>query len=109
MSRGVNRDGPTPPVTPSPSTHRADIEAAARARQSGRWIETAAVAALAAIVFIVHPYGYIVSHPYWIDESWVALLSKAPLRYIGSSSSTPIGWLLIVRWAPFGRDRLRIV
>ena len=80
-----------------------------RVRRPGVWIETAAVAVLAAAVFVVHPYGYMTTHPYWIDESWVALLSKAPLRVIGSSSSTPIGWLLLVRWAPVGRDQLRIV
>jgi len=65
---------------------------------------------LAGLVFVVHPFGYLTRHPYWVDEVWVALLAKAPLsRYVTLSSSTPVGWLLLVRFAPFGRDRLRLV
>ncbi len=74
------------------------------------WIEGVAITALAALVFVVHPYGNLTHHPYWADESWVALLSTAPLsRWIGLSSSTPLGWLLIVHAAPVNRDSLRIV
>jgi hypothetical protein len=74
------------------------------------WLEALAVAALASTVFVVHPFGYVMHHSYWGDEAWVAVLSKAPLtRLVSLSSSTPIGWLLAVRWAPVGRDGLRMV
>ncbi|MDQ1447351.1 MAG: hypothetical protein QOC79_322, partial [Actinomycetota bacterium] len=74
------------------------------------WLEALAVVALASAVFVVHPFGYVMHHPYWADEAWVAVLSKAPLtQWTSLSSSTPIGWLLAVRLAPVGRDGLRIV
>ncbi len=38
------------------------------------------------------------------------MLAKAPLsRYVALSSSTPVGWLFLVRLAPFGRDGTRLV
>jgi hypothetical protein len=74
------------------------------------WVEGVSVVALAGMVFVVHPVGFILHHPYWADEGWVALLSKAPLsQYVSLSSITPIGWLLLLRWSPFGRDGLRMV
>ncbi len=76
----------------------------------GLGVDVVGAAVLAAMVFVVHPFGFLVHHPYWADETWVALLARAPLsRYVGLSSSTPIGWLLLVRLAPLGRDDLRIV
>lgn len=67
--------------------------------------------ALAVGVFIVHPLSYGLSHPFWLDEAWVATLATAPLgRALEFSSSTPIGWLLLVRLVPGGRgEHLRWV
>jgi hypothetical protein len=73
-------------------------------------VDALLVVGLAAATFFVHPVGYLLHHPYWADEGWVATLSRAPLReYFTLSSSTPPGWLLLVRWAPLGDDALRLV
>ena len=39
------------------------------------WLEALAVSALASAVFVVHPFGFVMHHPYWADEAWVAVLS----------------------------------
>jgi hypothetical protein len=104
---GVRPDSTLEPVPAEPET-RSPVE---RAGEHPRgWLEALAVIALASAVFVVHPFGYVMHHPYWADEAWVAVLSKAPLtQWVSLSSSTPIGWLLAVRLAPAGRDGLRIV
>ena len=74
------------------------------------WPDVLIVTALALATFVVHPVAYVLHHPYWSDEAWVAVLSKAPLgQWLSLSSSTPLGWLLLVRLVPAGRDGLRLV
>ena len=74
-----------------------------------RW-EIIVVAAMAMSTVALHPIYYMRHHPYWGDEAWVAILARAPLRdFIRLSSSSPIGWMTLVRWAPFDLDSLRLI
>jgi len=53
---------------------------------------------LAGSVFLVHDVGYVLAHNYWVDESWVAISTKYPLRQLPDvTSTTPIGWSALVR------------
>jgi hypothetical protein len=75
------------------------------------WREALVVGALAvAAVVAIHPLGPITHRPYWVDESWVAVLTRAPLHQLTSlsPSAIPLGWLLTLRWFPVGRDSLRL-
>ena len=62
-------------------------------------------------MFVVHPLSYVFHHPLWLDEAWVATLAKAPWsRAYALSSSTPVGWLFLVRLVPGGRgEQLRVI
>jgi hypothetical protein len=68
-----------------------------------------AIAAGVMVIF-VHDVNYILSHPYWIDEGWVADSVRAPLSQVPRlASSTPPGWVLLLRLVPAGglqRQRL---
>jgi hypothetical protein len=45
--------------------------------------------------------GHLLSHAFWLDEAWVADSVRAPLRQLGLlSSSTPVGWTLLLRLVP---------
>jgi hypothetical protein len=45
--------------------------------------------------------GYLLSHAFWLDEAWVADSVRAPLHQLGLlSSSTPVGWVLLLRLVP---------
>ena len=53
---------------------------------------------LAACVFLVHDVGYVLTHNYWVDESWVAISTRYPLRQLPDvTSTTPIGWSALAR------------
>ncbi len=93
-----------------PSELHGSSPATRRIRAAHLAIEGILVIAFAALTIAVHPIQYMLHQPYWGDEAWVAILARAPLhQYITISSSSPIGFELIVRWAPFGRDALRLV
>jgi hypothetical protein len=72
--------------------------------------DTAVLLPLSIVALAGHRLAYLLhQHPYWADEAWVAVLSRAPLsQWVSLSSSTPLGWLLLVRLVP-DRDALRIV
>jgi phage shock protein PspC (stress-responsive transcriptional regulator) len=56
------------------------------------------VLTLGSLVFAVHDVHYVLSAPYWVDESWVAVTSSYPLSQLpATTSSTPIGWSLLLR------------
>lgn len=70
------------------------------------------LAALGAVLAVLlHPIRALLHEPYWLDEMWVASLSRAPLaQQLRLSSSTPIGWVLLVKLVPGGVDApLRLV
>lgn len=61
-------------------------------------------------VLAVHDVGYLLKQPFWLDEAWVADSVRAPLSLLPHlTSSTPIGFTLLLRLVPFGglqRERL---
>lgn len=66
---------------------------------------------LALLVLAVHDVGYMFSQPYWTDESWVAATTVFPLSQLpATTSSTPIGWSLLVRvFTISGTESARVV
>ena len=75
------------------------------------WFDTTLVVALAFATIFVHPFHLLLSRPYWFDESWVAVLTKAPLTKLPRvSSTTPIGFVVLLRLVPgSGLQRGRLV
>jgi hypothetical protein len=73
--------------------------------------DTAFVVATVIATTIVHPLHRILSHPYWLDEAWVAVLTKAPLsRLPRLSSSSPVGFVALLKLVPgTGLQRARLV
>jgi hypothetical protein len=59
----------------------------------------------------VHPVALILSRPYWLDEAWVAVLTRISWSsLVGASSSTPVGFVALLRLVPgSGLQRARLV
>ena len=75
----------------------------ARAARRRLTPEHLAVLVLALLVLVVHDLGYILSHPYWTDEAWVAATTVFPLSQLpATTSSTPIGWSAVLRLVDVG-------
>jgi len=79
------------------------------------WPRVAALALIGALmvaaVWVRRP-GYLLSHPFWLDEAWVADSVRAPLGRLATvTSSTPIGWTLLLRAVPplGGPERYRLL
>jgi hypothetical protein len=73
-----------------------------------RATQVLAVAALAALAIGLRRPGHLFTHPFWLDESWVADSTRAPwgqLRLV--TSSTPIGWTVLLRAVPRWGDAER--
>ncbi len=72
-----------------------------------RILQDLALAALLALgVLLVHDVGYVLHHPYWLDEAWVADSTRVPLsRVLGVTSVTPVGFSLLLRAAVVGGDQ----
>jgi hypothetical protein len=68
-------------------------------------------AAIGLAVLLVHDVPYLLHHSFWVDEAWVADTVRAPIGLTPSlSSSTPVGWTVLLRLVPFGGpQRLRLV
>jgi hypothetical protein len=65
---------------------------------------------LGACVVVVHSVGDLMHRPYWTDEAWVATLTRASLAdALRNASSTPLGWLLLIRAVPGHEPPLRLV
>lgn len=65
----------------------------------------------AALVFVVHNVHAMLTRPFFLDEAWVAISTRATLSEVGwVTASTPIGWTLLLRvvWGD-GLERYRIV
>jgi hypothetical protein len=53
---------------------------------------------LGLLVLLVHDVPYLLSHSFWLDESWVAATTRFPLSQLPeTTSSTPIGWSALLR------------
>ena len=74
-------------------------------------IEVCLVAAVGLSVLLVHDVPYLLHHPFWVDEAWVADSVRARIGLTPSlSSSTPVGWTYLLRLVPVGGEqRLRLV
>ncbi len=60
--------------------------------------EHLAVLALGLLVVVVHNVTYLLRQPFWTDEAWVAVTTRFPLSQLReTTSSTPIGWSLLLR------------
>jgi hypothetical protein len=68
-------------------------------------------AAVGLAVLLVHDVPYLLHQSFWVDEGWVADSVRAPIGLTPSlSSSTPLGWTVLLRLVPFGGpQRLRLV
>jgi hypothetical protein len=79
----------------------ADSGPRARLRAAIRWrpsAEQLAVLGLGLLVLAAHDVKYMLSHPFWSDEAWVALTTRFPLSDLpATTSSSPIGWSALVR------------
>ena len=75
------------------------------------WFDTAIVVAVAVATVLVHPIHLLLTKPFWLDEAWVAVLTKAPLRQLPRMSSTaPVGFVALLRFVPgSGLQRGRLV
>ncbi|HYY79097.1 MAG TPA: hypothetical protein VFD04_07935 [Actinomycetes bacterium] len=79
-------------------------------RRSRWWVDAALVAALLPLAVLARRPGYLFSQPFWLDEGWVADSLRGPLRQLRLlTSSTPIGWTLLLRLVPHAgpAERLR--
>lgn len=74
-------------------------------------IDVCLAAAVGLSVLVVHNVPYLLQHPFWVDEAWVADTVRARIGLTPSlASSTPLGWTLLLRLVPFGgAQRLRLV
>jgi hypothetical protein len=79
-------------------TRYAVVRAAVRRRLTA---EHLVVLVAGLLVLVVHDVGYLLSQPFWNDETWVAVTTKFPLSQLPAvTSSTPIGWSLLLRVFP---------
>jgi hypothetical protein len=78
-----------------------------------RWLgEVPLLAGLLVVALVVRRPRFMLTQPLWLDEGWVAGSVRAPLGMLGRvTSSTPIGWTLLLRLVPDAGipERLRLV
>ncbi len=64
-------------------------------------VDTTCAFVLAIVTIFLHPVALMLNRPYWLDESWVADLTRVDwLRAMSFSSVTPVGWLALARLIP---------
>jgi hypothetical protein len=75
----------------------------------GHVLDAACLLVLFAAFFAVNNVPNWIAAPYWLDEDWVALSTRVPLSDLPRiTSSTPIGWTLLLRLIP-DPDVLRLL
>ena len=75
-------------------------------------VEGLVAVGLAALAVAVRDPGYLLSRSFWLDEGWVVDSVRAPLHQLELlTSSTPIGWTLLLRLVPpvGGPERYRLL
>ena len=93
------------------SPARAVGRPATRIRGDRHW-EPLALAGVLLVALVVRRPDYMLSQPFWLDEGWVADSVRAPLEQVPLlTSSTPIGWTLLLRVVPpvGGPQHLRLL
>ena len=77
---------------------RAGIRKVTRWRSARPGWEQLAVLLLGLLVLAVHDVPYMLRHPFWTDEAWVAVTTRFPLSQLpATTSSMPIGWSALMR------------
>jgi hypothetical protein len=80
-----------------------DDQAASRDRTGWDRFDSVIAAVLVLATFFVHPFGKLIHRPYWLDEAWVASLTRLPFgRALELSLTTPTGWLALLWMVPGG-------
>jgi hypothetical protein len=78
-----------------------------------RWdrVDTGLVGVAAVCTVVVHPVHAMLSHSYWLDEAWVAMLERVPWSRVPSVGlTTPLGFAALLRLVPgSGQQRGRLV
>jgi len=99
----------------APSEEAAATEAppAVEEPAPGRWdrFDSLIVAAAAIATFLVHPVHLVLSRQYWLDEAWLAVLTKVPITHLPRYSAiAPFGFVALLRFVPgSGPQRGRLV
>jgi hypothetical protein len=63
--------------------------------------DTTCAFVIAIVTSLLHPVALMLNRPYWLDESWVAVLTRVDwLRAMSLSSVAPVGWLALARLIP---------
>jgi len=66
-------------------------------------IDAVLASVLALATLVVHSIHYLLSQTFWLDEAWVAVSTRVPLRQVPHVTSvTPLGWTLLLRVSRFG-------
>jgi len=87
------------PGEPSGSPVGAVPDVRSRSRTTAS--EIVRIGILAALPILLLSPGHMLSRPYWLDESWVAITERAPLsQLLMASASTPIGWIGLMFLTP---------
>jgi hypothetical protein len=72
-----------------------------RPRSSWWWVDAGTVVALLSLAVAARRPRYLFSQGFWLDEGWVADSMRAPLHQLRLlTSSTPVGWTLLLRIIP---------
>jgi hypothetical protein len=81
-----------------PSPEPATTDQRARVVKSRLVTEHLVAVFLGLLVLLVHDVPYLLTHSFWLDESWVAATTRFPLSQLpDTTSSTPIGWSALLR------------
>ena len=70
------------------------------------WLLVLVLGLLGSFTLLLHSPSYLLTTPFWLDEAWVAVASKAPFdRLLVVTSSTPLGWTLTMLMVPGGGEQ----
>lgn len=81
-------------------------------RATARIVDASIAIALAVGTVLTFDRADVFHRPFWVDEAWVADSTRAPLSQLRLlTSSTPIGWTMLLRLVPHigSAERLRAV
>lgn len=108
---GPAEGSPAPVLASEPAGSGRPTSVRRSGPQLAHALELLLVLALCTAVFAVHGGTAQVRLPYWVDEAWVAVSTRAPLEELPRVTSvTPLGWTLLLRpFAALPGDLLRLL
>jgi hypothetical protein len=98
-------------VAPDDPSDRAGADGSESGRDGwDRWDSLVVIGAVVATI-AVHPVHLVLTRPYWLDEAWVAVLTRVPFSQMRHhSASTPVGFITLLRLVPgSGLQRARVI